>query len=88
MKNKNIIEQLRELNCSAPTQGARIRAYLYETLPLQEVEAFEEHLNECEKCVKIIVLEDYLQGEEIELLTRLDRIDDNNSNGRAVAATS
>lgn len=87
MKDENIIEQLRDLHCSAPKQGANIRAYLYETLPLQEVEAFEEHLDECEKCVKIIFLEDYLQGEEIELLTCLDETDDNKPNGRAIAAT-
>jgi len=87
MKNKNIIEQLRDLNCSAPLHGAKIRAYLYERLPLEEVEAFEEHLDECEKCVKIIVLEDYLKGDEIELLTRMEGFDDNGSNNRAIAAS-
>jgi hypothetical protein len=88
MKNKNIIEQLKSMRCSAPRQGAKIRAYLYETLPLVEVEAFEEHLDDCEKCSKIIFLEDYLRGEEIELLTRLDGTDDSCSNGRAIAATN
>jgi hypothetical protein len=87
MKNKSIIEQLKNMRCSAPRQGAKIRAYLYETLPLEEVGAFEEHLDDCEKCSKIIFLEDYLQGEEIELLTRLDQPDENRSNGRAIAAT-
>lgn len=87
MKNNNIIEQLRGMRCSAPRQGAKIRAYLYEKLPLTEVEAFEEHLDDCEKCSKIIFLEDYLKGEAIELLTHLDETDDS-SNGRAIAATN
>lgn len=88
MKDKNIIEQLKSMRCSTPQQGAKIRAYLYETLPLEEVEAFEEHLDDCEKCSKIIFLEDYLQGEEIELLTRACDADDGSPNGRAIAATN
>jgi hypothetical protein len=87
MENKNILEQLRNMRCSAPREGANIRAYLYETLPLEEVEAFEKHLDDCERCSKIIFLEEYLQGEEIELLTCPELTADNHSNGRAIAAS-
>ena len=86
MNYENIIEQLRNLRCSSLRQGARIRAYLYEALPLQEVEAFEEHLIDCEKCVKLIFLEEYLQGEETDLLSWASEVDDDKANGRAIAA--
>ncbi|MEA2206368.1 MAG: hypothetical protein QOE77_3144 [Blastocatellia bacterium] len=87
MENKSIIEQLKSLCCTAPKHGANLRAYLDEELSHSDVEAFDEHLSECEKCSKIIYLEDYLNAEEIELLTRPNWSDDNRSKGRAVAAT-
>jgi len=87
MKDKNIIEQLRDLRCSAPTQGAKIRQYLYETLPLNEVEAFEEHLDDCEKCIKTIFLHEHLKGEETDVLALIDGPEANNSDDRAIAAS-
>jgi hypothetical protein len=87
MKNKNIIEQLKSLRCSAQREGVKIRAYLYGTLPLEEVEAFEGHLDDCEKCCKIIFLKGYLKVEELEALTRPEQAD-GGSNGLAVAAAN
>jgi hypothetical protein len=86
MESKNIIEELESMRCSAPEQGAKIRVYLYRTLPLNEVEAFEEHLVECEKCCKIVFLEDYLLREEFELITQVYE-DDDEPNGLAIAAS-
>lgn len=88
MKHQNIIEQLRDLRCSTPTQGAKIREYLYETLPLNEVEAFEDHLDDCEKCTKTIYLHEHLKGEEADVLALIDVPEDNNhSDDRAIAAS-
>jgi hypothetical protein len=86
MKKQNIIEKLKELHCTSPRQRANIRAYLDETLSSEDIEAFEEHLDDCEKCSKIIFLEDYLKDDEIELLTRSDWKSGSRSNERAAAA--
>lgn len=88
MKDKNIIEQLRDLRCSAPAQGAKIRDYLYETLPLNEVEAFEDHLGDCEKCTKTIYLHEHLKSDGADVLALIETPEENNhSDDRAIAAS-
>lgn len=86
MKEQNIIDKLKEMHCTAPGQRAKIRRYLNGTLSDDEVEAFEKHLDDCEKCSKIIILEDYLKDEEIELLTCSEWNSGSSSNERAAAA--
>jgi hypothetical protein len=87
MSDKNIIEQLRDLRCSAPTQGAKIRQYLYETLPLDQVEAFEDHLGDCERCTKTTYLHEHMKSEEADVLALIEAPDDKYSDGRAIAAS-
>lgn len=88
MKDKNIIEQLRDLRCSSPAQGAKIREYLYETLPLNEVEAFEEHLEYCEKCTKTTFLHEHLKSEGADVLALIEAPDANNSDEHAMGASN